>query len=176
MRARPTLSRWARILPVLAIAACDSAPTGAEGAPEVRATLEAAPAQNVADVRREIEANNARLIQTFVAGDAAAAAAMFAEDAVLLLPGMPMVSGRAQIEQTLAGAFAVVRYVEIVAEIHEVQVFGNYALEMGTTRMTYEIAGQRHVDDGKYLVGWTREPGGTWKIHRDASNVTGPAR
>jgi uncharacterized protein (TIGR02246 family) len=167
--------RFARALPVLALAACNSAPTGAA---ERTATAAPSLSQAVAPagVRAAIEANNARLIAAFVAGDAAGAAALFADDAVLLLPGIDAIEGRAAIEQALAGAFGAVRYRSIVADIDEVQFFGDYALERGTTVMTYEAGGQTFVDRGKYMVAWTRGPGGEWLIHRDVSNVTGPGQ
>ena len=168
--------RFVRVLPVLALAACNAAPTGA--AQQARAAQPAAnlAAADPAGVRAVIEQNNATLIDAFVRGDAPAAAALFADDAVLMLPGMDAINGRAAIRQALAGAFSAVRYRSIVARIDEVQFFGDYALERGTTVMTYEVGGQTIVDRGKYLVAWTREPGGTWKIHRDVSNTSGPGQ
>ncbi|HYR11089.1 MAG TPA: nuclear transport factor 2 family protein, partial [Longimicrobium sp.] len=98
--------------------------------------------------------------------------ALFADDAVLMLPGVPQLHGRAAIEQALAGAFGAVKYHSILANVQEVQFFGDYALEMGTSVFTYEAGGQTFVDQGKYVVSWKRQPGGEWKIHRDVSNVT----
>jgi uncharacterized protein (TIGR02246 family) len=169
--------RIARALPFVALAACGSAPTGA-AEPNAAAVVAPSASQAVAPagVRAAIERNNARLIAAFVAGDAAGAAALFADDAVLLLPGIPALNGRAEIQQALAGAFAAVKYQSIVAEIDEVQYFGDYALERGTTVMTYTVGGQTRVDQGKYMVAWTRGPGGTWLIHRDVSNVTASAQ
>lgn len=167
--------RFARVLPILAIAACTSAPTDAAEQTAAGAAPSASQAVAPAGVRAAIESNNARLIDAFVAGDARRAAALFAPDAVLLLPGMDALEGRAAIEQALAGAFTAVRYRSIQAQIAEVQFFGDYALERGTTVMTYEAGGQTFSDRGKYIVTWTRGPGGTWLIHRDVSNVSGPA-
>jgi ketosteroid isomerase-like protein len=47
---------------------------------------------------------------------------------------------------------------------------------MGTTVMTYEAGGRTVTDNGKYLVGWQRQPSGEWKIHRDVSNSSGAAQ
>jgi uncharacterized protein (TIGR02246 family) len=168
--------RLVRALPFVALAACTSAPTGAAEPNAASAVPAAAQSVAPAGVRAAIEANNARLIAAFVAGDAAASAALFAEDAVLLLPGTDAIEGRAAIQQALAGAFSAVKYHSIVAHIDEVQFFGDYALERGTTVMTYTAGGQTMVDRGKYMVAWTRGPDGTWLIHRDVSNVTGPGQ
>jgi uncharacterized protein (TIGR02246 family) len=167
-------ARWGRVLPLVLAAACGTAPTESSRATaDAAALLTAAPAADPAGIRQVIDRNNARLIETFVAGDAAAAAELFADDAVLMLPGVPQIHGKAAIEQALAGFFGAVRYRSIVANVQEVQFFGDYALEMGTTVMTYDVGGQTVTDNGKYLVAWQRQPGGEWKIHRDVSNSSG---
>ncbi len=45
----------------------------------------------------------------------------------------------------------------------------------GTTVTTYDGGAPTAMDNGKCLVAWKRQPG-EWKIHRDVSNVSGPAR
>jgi uncharacterized protein (TIGR02246 family) len=167
-----SVARWGRMLPLLVIAACGTAPTGSSRAADAPASLTTTATADPAHIRQVIEQNNARLIETFVAGDAGAAAALFDDDAVLMLPGIPQIAGRGAIEQALAGAFAAVKYHRIVANVQEVQYFGDYALEMGTSEFTYEVGGRTFVDQGKYVVGWKRQPSGEWKIHRDVSNVT----
>jgi uncharacterized protein (TIGR02246 family) len=164
-------ARWARVLPFVVLAACSTAPTESSRAADA-APLAAAAAADPAGIRQDIEQKIAQRILAFIAGDAAAAAAMFADDGVLMLSGVPQITGRAAIEQALVGFFGAVRYHSVVANVQEVQFFGDYALEMGTTVFTYEAGGRTIVDRGKYIVGWKREPGGDWKIHRDISNTT----
>ena len=167
-------ARWVRVLPFVVLAACNTAPTESSraAAPVSPAAAEAA---DPAHIRQVIEQNNARLIDAFLAGDASAAAAMFTDDAVLMLNGAPQLTGRSAIEQALISFFGAVKYRSVVANVQEVQFFGDYALEMGTTVFTYEAGGRTVVDHGKYLVGWKREPSGEWTIHRDISNVTSSA-
>jgi uncharacterized protein (TIGR02246 family) len=165
------VARWGRMLPFVLLAACNTAPTESSRAAGA-APLATAEAADPAGIRQVIEQKNAQLIQAFIAGDAAAAAAMFAEDGVLMLSGIPQITGRTAIEQALVGFFGAVKYHSVVANVQEVQFFGDYALEMGTTVFTYEAGGRTIVDHGKYIVGWKREPGGDWKIHRDISNTT----
>lgn len=164
--------RFARVLPFLAVAACTSAPTSSAVQTAEGTAPSASQGVAPAGVRAAIEQNNARLIAAFVAGDAAGAAALFADDAALMLPGIATVEGRASIEQVLAGAFTAVRYRSVKAAIDEVQFFGDYALERGTSEFVYEVGGQVFTDQGKYIVAWTRAADGTWLIHRDVSNVT----
>lgn len=165
-------ARWGRVLPFVVLAACNTAPTESSRAADAPAALTTATAADPAQIRQVIEQNNARLIETFIAGDAAAAAAMFDDDAVLMLPGVPPLTGRAAIQQALTGFFGAVQYRAVTASITDVQFFGDYALETGTSQFTYEVGGQTFVDQGKYVVGWKRQPSGEWKIHRDVSNVT----
>lgn len=173
---RRTLRLSLLLVPVLALFACDAGPTaGAPADPAPRASSAAAN-DDPAGVRRAIEGNNARLIRTFLDGDAAAAASLFAEDAMLLFPGMEMLVGRPAIQQGFAGIFGAVRYIEVVADIREVQVFGDYAVEVGTSRFTYQVAGQTVTERGKYLVTWKRQPAGNWLIHRDVSNGSPPVQ
>jgi uncharacterized protein (TIGR02246 family) len=169
------VARWGRMLPLVVIAACNTAPTETTRAADAPVSLSASATADPAHVRQAIDQNNARLIAAFVAGDAAGAAALFDDDAVLMLPGVPQLTGRAAIEQALDAFFGGVKYHSIVANVQEVQYFGDYALEMGTSVFTYEAGGRTIVDQGKYVVGWKRQPGGEWKIHRDVSNVTSSA-
>lgn len=169
------VARWGRMLPLVLIAACNTAPTETSRAADAPTALSTAAAADPAHIRQVIDQNNARLIAAFVAGDAAGAAALFADDAVLMLPGVPQFRGRATIEQALAGAFGAVDYHSVEANVQEVQFFGDYALEMGTSQFTYAVGGRTFVDQGKYVVAWKREPSGEWKIHRDVSNVTSSA-
>lgn len=168
------VARWGRVLPFVVLAACGTAPTESSRVADA-APLATAAAADPAHIRQVIDQKNAQLIQAFIAGDAAGVAGMFTSDGVLMLNGMPQITGRAAIEQTLVGVFGAVKYHSVVANVQEVQLFGDYALEMGTTVFTYEAGGRTVVDQGKYVVGWKREPGGDWKIHRDISNVTSSA-
>lgn len=166
------VARWGRVLPLVVLAACSTAPTESSRASDAAPLATAAEAADPAQIRQVIEQKNAQLIEAFIAGDASAAASMFAEDGVLMLAGIPQITGRAAIQQALVGFFGAVKYHSVVANVQEVQFFGDYALEIGTTVFTYEAGGRTVVDHGKYIVGWKREPGGDWKIHRDISNTT----
>lgn len=57
------------------------------------------------DVRSRVEAVEAGLVAALEAGDAAAVAGFYTEDAVLLLPGRAPLAGRAAIEEHFRGVF-----------------------------------------------------------------------
>lgn len=154
---------------VLGTAACEktpSAPARPEGAPAARHAAAADPGHAAAYIQQA----NADLVRHFLAGDADAAAQAFTDDAVVMLAGMPAVTGRDAIRQMLAGMFQAVDFTDVQVRTLEVTVHGDMAYEMGTTVMTYDVGGTTVVEPGKYLVGWKRQPTGEWKVHRDISN------
>src|SRR3954470_14247084 len=56
-----------------------------------------------AQSRDEVDEVNRRFMEAFGRGDAASVAALYAEDAVVLPPDAPMISGRAAIEEVWRG-------------------------------------------------------------------------
>jgi ketosteroid isomerase-like protein len=104
---------------------------------------------------------------TFVAalrdGDAAAASAIYADDAKLLAPSAELVQGRDAIEAFWrAGVDAGLRDVEL--EALELDVQGRLAYEIGCYALRLEPAdGQPVVDRGKYLLVHERQQDGSWR-------------
>ncbi len=106
-------------------------------------------------------------------GDAKAVAAQYAEDALLLPPGAPGVSGRAAIltfftkdiaDSKAAGA------VFVLNPKTDVGVSGNMAWESGTYKVTVKGA---VVDTGKFLS-VSRKKDGKWLYIRDTWNSDAP--
>jgi uncharacterized protein (TIGR02246 family) len=54
----------------------------------------------------DVDEVNRRFMEAFERGDAASVAALYAEDAVVLPPDAPMISGRAEIEEFWRGLMA----------------------------------------------------------------------
>ena len=97
------------------------------------------------------------------AGDAAAAASVFADDAVEMPPGRPPVRGRSAIEAYYTGLFGSVRFLAFTLFHTEVRVSGDVAYVTGTSRQTVAVGDARHEESGKYLVVLKRM-GGNWKV------------
>ncbi len=103
-----------------------------------------------------------------LAGDAGALAAMYCEDAVLMVPNQPSVEGRSAIREFFAG-FPKVSSCELKSL--EVQGRGDLAFAHGAYKMTLVIPGMDPVhDEGKYVEIWRRDADGTWRILRDIVN------
>ena len=105
--------------------------------------------------------------QAFYRGDADTISRMYTENAELLIPEAPMISGREPIRQvwkSIVGSGGNAVQVNTV----EVQESGDWAYEVGT--FTTSGPDGNVVSAGKYIVIWKRQSTGEWKIHRDIFN------
>jgi uncharacterized protein (TIGR02246 family) len=154
---------------VLAVAlAC--APRTESGATDSSGAAMAA-ASDPAVVRQAIEAANAKAMDAINRGDTATALANYAEDAVVMQPGMAMMNGRAAISQGFAGLMAQFTPSNMKFTTSDVVVSGDLAVETGQYEMTLTPKGGKPMNDkGKYLTIWRRQADGSWKIIRDINN------
>ena len=113
-----------------------------------------------------IAAWHQKFVQSAEKGDAAAAAALYTEDAMLFPPNSPAVKGRKAVEQDLVKYFAWVRENKVKIEIKsiEVQQFGDTAYNL--------VAWVDRGPDGKVFdqgvaCGIWKRVQGSWKLHRD---------
>ncbi len=129
----------------------------------------AAPTADEAAVR----AQTTNWVKAYNGGDAKAVAALYAEDALLLPPGAPGVSGRAAIQafftKDIAGSQAA-GAVFAVDPKTDVGVSGNTGWESGTYKVTAKGA---VVETGKFLS-VSRKKDGKWLYLRDTWNADAP--
>lgn len=127
--------------------------------------LAAAPA-GADPVREAVEAGNRAFAAAFAAGDAAGVAALYTEDAVLVPPGAPLVTGRPAVAAFWQGAMDGGTKAATLATA-EVESAGDLAYELGTAKLT---AGDGSVSEARYIVVWKRVAG-RWYLHRDVWNA-----
>jgi len=97
------------------------------------------------------------------AKDAAAAAALYAEDAVLIPPGEPIVRGRQAIEEYWRGAIESGGVRDVSVETLDARSSGALGYETGSFVLTVDGPdGQPVVDRGRYVELLRREPDGRW--------------
>lgn len=126
-------------------------------------------------VRQAIEKANAKFVEAFSRGDAAAIAALYIEDAKLLPPNNPMVSGRQSIEEFWKGFIEMSVWREVILETVEVDYNGDLASEVGTYTLAFQPEGSQVIrDTGKYVVVWNRQTDGSWKLAVDTWNSNSP--
>lgn len=109
------------------------------------------------------------------AGDATAIAELYTQDAFVLYPNQPAVSGHDAIQDYFKGLFTEFPGGEIVLTSDEVVVMGQFAFDRGAYRWKGMAGGTALEDTGKYLVVLQLQPDGTWKVARDMDNSDRPA-
>ena len=113
--------------------------------------------------------------QLVKAKDAAAIAALYAEDGAVMPPNAPIGKGRAAIQQTWASMLRTPGFsLTIVPEQIIVSSSGDMALDRGTYKLAIAPGGTAQTDTGKYVVVW-RKIGGEWKAAADIFNSDLPA-
>jgi ketosteroid isomerase-like protein len=105
--------------------------------------------------------------QAFYKGDADTISRMYTEDAELLIPEVPIVTGRDAISQVWANIVGsggnTVR-----VDIRQVEESGDWEYELGTFEVRTPAGNV--LNAGKYIVIWKRQSTGERKIHRDIFN------
>ncbi|HET8734487.1 MAG TPA: SgcJ/EcaC family oxidoreductase [Anaeromyxobacteraceae bacterium] len=122
-----------------------------------------------AEARAAIAAANAEYGRALVAGDARAAAAVYAPDGVVIPTAQRgFITGRAEIEAYNASRLEARRYVDVVITTVQLEVSGDLAWESGTSSVTVQQGEKATATlTGRYLAVWRREPDGRWRIRAD---------
>jgi uncharacterized protein (TIGR02246 family) len=122
------------------------------------------------DVRQAIEQGNARFVEAYKAGDAAAIAALYSEDARMLPPDATEVAGRQAIQQ-LWQSWLDSGLKDLTLEAVDVEASGDLAYEVGKFSIQAPAANNTMATaTGNYLVVWKRAEGGDWQLHVDTWN------
>jgi uncharacterized protein (TIGR02246 family) len=122
------------------------------------------------DVRAAIDQVNARFIEAFKAGDAAAIAALYTETAKMLPPDATEVAGRDAIQE-LWQSWIDDGLMDLMLESTEVEASGDLAYEIGD--FSLQMPGENNAmatATGNYLVVWKRGAAGDWQLHVDTWN------
>jgi uncharacterized protein (TIGR02246 family) len=101
----------------------------------------------------------------------------YADDAVLLWPGTPMIIGRATIRKFMRVFFSMPEFsLSFETSRVEVSPAGDFAYTCGTNKVTLvDPNGRKMKDSGKYLTVYRKQSDGTWKVVADMGNSDLPA-
>jgi len=126
-------------------------------------------------VRSRIEETNAEFSAVASRGDAAAIAALYTDDAVVLAPNAEMVRGKQAIKGLFDGMIQQMGAPQLTLRTIQVDEVGDMANEIGEYTLKFQAAGGEPVTDiGKYVVIWKRQGDDSWKLHIDIWNTNSP--
>jgi uncharacterized protein (TIGR02246 family) len=133
-----------------------------------------APAPDTAADETAIRAINPEWFIAHQAGDADRLAALYAEDAVLSIPGLPPVRGRPAIHEAFAAEVAAMKAGGLKNNQGAAPEFG-VSGDLGWEWNTFTVTDQAGaiVDTGKYVTVYARRDG-KWLIVRDIWNSDAP--
>jgi uncharacterized protein (TIGR02246 family) len=132
-----------------------------------------------ADVKA-IQANETQWVQDWQAKDSSKIMAHYADDAVLIVPASPAVTGKDAISKSLAGMLAdPALSLKFQAAKTDVAKSGDLAYTQGSYTLTMTDPQSKQVinDHGNYVTTYRKEADGTWKAVTDivSSDVPPPA-
>ncbi|HET6361803.1 MAG TPA: SgcJ/EcaC family oxidoreductase [Gemmatimonadota bacterium] len=145
---------FAAVLAVAMIAGCQQEPATETGSTTEAESTEETSAVDPAAVRQAIEDAVAGWESAALAGDAAALAALYAEDAVLAPPNAPKAVGRAAIQAAFTEMLAATPFtaIDIVTDESDVSASGDIAWAHGSYTSTNTMPdGTAYEDTGKWL-------------------------
>jgi ketosteroid isomerase-like protein len=121
------------------------------------------------DVRKAIDVVNRHFEDCVNRGDIAAACSVYTEDARLLPPDAPMVTGRAAIVEFWKAAVPALGVKSVKLGTVELAVSGDMAREIGEATLAL-ASGAATI---KFVVVWRRQADGQWKWATDIWNNGG---
>ena len=117
---------------------------------------------------------NRQFEEAFARGDAAGCAAVYSEDAKILPPDSPALTGR-QAGQEVWQSVINMGVKGITLQTLELEEMGDRAVERGAATIQIQgEGGQTMQASAKFIVLWMRQADGAWKWHWDCWNFDAP--
>jgi len=131
---------------------------------------------NIDEVSAAIAAIDKKFMEDVNRGDAAAGAAAYTDDAILMPPNHSPLEGKQAIEKYLAEIGLQLQASNFQLSILEVDVQGDTTIVRGNYSSSFTVprTDAPMEDRGKTLNVWKRQTDGSWKIHRDIWNSNMP--
>jgi len=119
-------------------------------------------------------ATNRQFEEAFARGDAAGCASVYTDDAKILPPDSPALTGK-QAAQGLWQSIIDMGVKGISLQTLELEEMGDAAIERGAATIDIQgEGGQTMQASAKFIVLWRRQSDGAWKWHWDCFNFDAP--
>ena len=123
-----------------------------------------------AQIEEQLRAEEAKWNEAYANHDAKALAAMYADDAALANPGLPLRATKPEITKEIADFAADPNLkVQFAADRIQVSQSGDLAYTRGhyTLTTTDPETGKAQLSNGSYLTVWRKQPDKSWKAIED---------
>ncbi len=121
-------------------------------------------------VTQGTSSTNRQFEEAFARGDAAGCAAVYSEDAKILPPDSPALTGR-QAAQEIWQSIIDMGVKRISLQTLEMEEMGDTAVERGAGTVHIQGEGGQTMEaSAKFIVLWKRQADGAWKWHWDCWN------
>jgi ketosteroid isomerase-like protein len=117
-------------------------------------------------VRHSVNEGNRKFGAAAAGKDYAGMAALYTDNAKVMPPDAPIVTGKKAIEEFWRAAATALRLTGVTLKTVDLEVTGDTAYEVGEADLKLG-SGQAKL---KYLVVWQRGGDGQWRLHRDIWN------
>jgi ketosteroid isomerase-like protein len=117
-------------------------------------------------VRKSVDEGNRKLGTAVGRKDYAALAALYTDNAKVLPPDAPIITGKKAIEEFWRAAATTLGLTGVALKTLDLEITGDTACEVGEADLKLN-SGQTKV---KYVVVWLRGGDGQWRLHRDIWN------
>jgi uncharacterized protein (TIGR02246 family) len=117
-------------------------------------------------VRQSVDEGNRKFVAAAARKDYAGMAALYTDNAKVLPPDAPIVTGKKAIEDFWRTAANALGLTDVTLKTVDLEVAGDTAYEVGEADLK-SSSGQAKI---KYLVVWLRGSDGQWRLHRDIWN------
>lgn len=131
-------------------------------------------AQDVADLKKKIQAMNDESAQKMVSGDVAAMWAIYSDDVISMPSYEPMLRGidacKESYKKMFESGMKMTAFKSVVTDIIDA---GDYVVDIGTYKISMSVPGMDMPwdDHGKYMTIWEKQDDGSLKIKVETWNT-----